>query len=72
VLLELFNSKASNYLVSVAVSVNKIEKRISKEIDASSLVELYSSIKNATELIESKIKEIELKQLNKVMNNDGQ
>jgi site-specific DNA-adenine methylase len=61
--LEFFNSQASNYLVSVAVKINKIEKKIAKNTDSESLLELYNGIRDGVELIESKIKKIEEEKL---------
>lgn len=63
--MEFFNSQASNYLVSVAVEINKIEKKIAKNTDSESLVELYNAIRDGSDLIKSKIREIEEKQLKK-------
>ncbi|WP_457748574.1 hypothetical protein [Sulfurimonas sp.] len=68
--MDFFDSQASNYLVSVAVNVNKIEKKITKKIDSESLVELYNAIRDGAELIEATIKEIEEKKLREVSNNE--
>lgn len=54
-----FNSEASNYLVSVASRVGKMEKVISKRMDAESMVALYNVIQCAADMIEQEISNIE-------------
>jgi len=68
--MEFFNSQASNYLVSVAVEVNKLEKKITKNTDSKSLVELYNGIRDGVEVIKSKINEIEEQQSKKEVANE--
>ena len=47
------------------MEINKIEKKITKNTDSESLVELYNAIRDGSDLIKSKIREIEEEQLKK-------
>jgi len=57
--LKFFDSQASNYIVSIATQINKIKKKISKDMDSESLLKLYNAVKYGAEHIESVIREIE-------------
>lgn len=54
-----FNSEASNYLVSVAVKVSKVENKTLDEFDSKSLLELYNSVNEGVKIIEATMEKIE-------------
>ncbi len=60
-----FDSNASNFLVSIAAKVSKVEKSISRECDSEALLALYNSIQRGVDEIEKEIKNYQEKNLNK-------
>ncbi len=66
-----FDSHMSNYLVGVAAKVSKSERAISKEKDGDALVELYNSIQNGCEMMESAMRSFEEKMKLKIEGEDN-
>ena len=57
--MEFFSNHASNYLVSIAIRISRVEKKIVKNTDSEALVELYNTLEECNKLIDLKIQEIE-------------
>lgn len=56
---DFFKSQASNYMVSVAAKVGKIEGVITKSLDSEALVILYNVVQSSMSLLEQELEKIE-------------